>query len=158
MSIAVISHDDCKLHDAGVGHPEQPARLDVIENALKKYAFKAPIQFFDAPQATREQLAYVHDEDFINWIHTIAPKSGMLGIDADTWMNPHTLNAALRAAGAVMYAVDFVMQDKAQAVFCNVRPPGHHAESDKAMGFCFFNNVALGAAYALEKFHLNRIA
>lgn len=158
MTLAIISHPDCALHDAGEGHPEQPARLQVIQQALEKYAFNVPVQFFEAPQATREQLKYVHDEDFISWIHTIAPQTGTYGIDADTWMNPHTLNAALRAAGAVMYAVDLVMQDKAQAVFCNIRPPGHHAESDKAMGFCFFNNVALGAAYALEKFHLKRVA
>ncbi len=158
MSIAIISHPHCVLHDLGEGHPEQPARVQVIQEAIKQYPFKAPVKFYEAPLATREQLLRAHAKAQVDWIASIAPQEGYIAIDADTIMNPHTLEAALRAAGSVPYAVDLVMQHKAQVVFCNVRPPGHHAEFDKAMGFCFFNNVAVGAAYAIAEYGLERIA
>ncbi|TAK73018.1 MAG: histone deacetylase family protein [Gammaproteobacteria bacterium] len=158
MTIAIISHPDCVLHRATEGHPERPERVQVIQEALARYSFQAPVQFLEAPLAAREHLIRPHDEAYVDWIISIAPKDeGLIGIDADTYMNPYTLNAAFHAAGAVILAVDLVMQDKAQAVFCNVRPPGHHAEREKAMGFCFFNNVAVGAHYAIEKYHLERI-
>lgn len=158
MSIAIVSHPDCALHDLGQGHPEQPARVQVIQNAIKHYPFTKTVKFYDAPLATREQLLRAHDRAQVDWIISIAPKQGFIAIDADTIMNKHTLDAALRAAGAVPFAVDLVMQGKADVAFCNVRPPGHHAEFDKAMGFCFFNNVAVGAAYAMAEYHLERIA
>ncbi len=158
MAIAIISHPDCVLHNAGAEHPERPERVTVIQEALKHYPFKAPVNFLEAPLAIREQLIEAHDKTYVDWIFSIAPRDGWVGIDADTWMNPSTLPAALRAAGGVCYAVDLVMEDKAKVVFCNVRPPGHHAEQDKAMGFCFFNNVAIGVRHAIKKYHLQRIA
>ena len=158
MTIAIISHPHCLLHDLGEGHPEQPARVQVIQDAIKQYPFKEPVKFYEAPLATREQLLRAHANAYVDWLISIAPKEGYIAIDADTIMNPHTLEAALRAAGSVPYAVDLVMQGDAQVAFCNVRPPGHHAEFDKAMGFCFFNNVAVGAAYAIAKYNLERIA
>jgi acetoin utilization deacetylase AcuC-like enzyme len=158
MTIALISHPDCALHNAGPGHPEKPERIQVIQAALQRYPFKKTVQYYEAPLATREQLITVHDERYVDWIFSIAPKEGRIGIDADTWMNPHTLTAALRAAGSVPFAVDLIMQKKAQVAFCNVRPPGHHAEREKAMGFCFFNNIAIGVTHGLQKYHLERIA
>lgn len=158
MTIAIISHPDCLLHEAGGFHPERPDRVKVIQAALKKYAFEPPLNFYDAPLVTMEQLYATHDKNYVDSIFSIAPKEGVMAIDADTAMNAHTIKAVLRAAGAVILAVDLVMQDKEQAVFCNVRPPGHHAEHNKAMGFCFFNNVAVGVRYALDHYQLNRIA
>lgn len=158
MTLAIISHPDCELHYAGEQHPERPDRVKVIQAALENHPFKTPVQFYLAPLATHEQLLSVHDKEYVDWIISIAPKEGMIGIDADTWMNPHSLQAALRAAGALPFAVDLVMRDKAQAAFCNVRPPGHHAEHEKAMGFCFFNNVAVGVLHAIKEYQLQRIA
>jgi acetoin utilization deacetylase AcuC-like enzyme len=130
----------------------------VIQDALKRGSFKAPIQFYPAPLATREQLISVHDKAYVDWMISIVPKEGHIAIDADTVMGPHTLQAALRAAGAVPFAVDLVMSGEAQVVFCNVRPPGHHAEREKAMGFCFFNNVAIGAVHAMRHYPIKRVA
>lgn len=158
MTIAIISHPACELHDVGAGHPEQPARVKVIQSALELYPFHVPVKFYEAPKATREQLISVHSEDHVDWIHSIAPRSGLIEIDADTRMNPFTLTAALHAAGSVPYAVDLVMDKKAKAVFCNVRPPGHHAERDASMGFCIFNNLAVGVKHALTKYNLERVA
>lgn len=157
MTIAIIFHPDCALHNAGEEHAERPERVKVIQEALERYPFKTAVNYHKAPFATREQLIRVHDKSFVDWISSISPKEGLIGIDGDTFMNPYTLNAALRAAGAVPFAVDRVMQGKAQTAFCNVRPPGHHAEREKAMGFCFFNNVAVGAAHAMEKYDIQRI-
>lgn len=158
MSLALISHPECELHYAGEAHPERPQRVKTIQEAFKHFPFKAPVEAYEAPLADREQLISVHDQSYVDWIISIAPKEDMIGIDADTYMNPYTLNAALRAAGSVPFAVDLVMKGKAQAAFCNVRPPGHHAEREKAMGFCFFNNVAVGAMHALTRHHLERVA
>jgi acetoin utilization deacetylase AcuC-like enzyme len=156
--IAIISHADCVLHNAGPAHPEQPRRIQVIQDAFKRYPFKAPVTFYEAPLATLDQLSLVHDKTYIEWLTSIAPEEDLISIDDDTYMNPYTLNAAYRAAGSVPFAVDLVMKGIHQAVFCNVRPPGHHAENDRAMGFCFFNNVAVGAAYAMKHYGLERIA
>lgn len=158
MTIALISHPDCALHNVGLTHPEQPDRVKVIEKALKAYSFSAPTQFFKAALASAQQLKSVHDKDYVDWIFSIAPKEGLLSIDPDTWMDSHSLKAALHAAGSAIQAVDLVMKKEAQVAFCNVRPPGHHAEKDKAMGFCFFNNVAVGVQHALDAHHLERIA
>lgn len=156
--LAIIEHPECALHDMGIGHPEQPARYHTISTALKAYPFATKPLFLEAPLATRDELTLAHDPDYVDSIFKLSPQSGMMMIDADTSMNPHTLQAALRAAGAARFAVDQVMSGKAQAVFCNVRPPGHHAEYDKAMGFCFFNNIAIAVRYALQKYGLKRIA
>lgn len=158
MTLMIVSHPDCVLHNTDEQHPERPERVTIIQRALENYPFNVPVKFSEAPLATKEQLMLAHDKGYVQWIFSIAPKDEVIGIDQDTLMNPYTLRAALRAAGAVCFAVDLVMKDQAQAVFCNVRPPGHHAEYEKAMGFCFFNNVAIGVKYARETYHLNRIA
>lgn len=158
MTIGIISHPDCALHFIANEHPERPERVMIIQDALDVYPFKSGVEFHPAPLVTKEALVAVHDRDYVDFIFSIAPKDGIVAIDEDTGMNPHTLTAALRAAGAVTFAVDLVMTGKVKAAFCNVRPPGHHAERERAMGFCFFNNVAVGVKYAISKYHLKRIA
>lgn len=158
MTIAIISHPDCVLHEGGDLHPEQPARVTVIQAALEQYQFDTPVTFHLAPLVTREQLISVHDAEYIDWIMAHSPKDGYLQIDADTAMNPQTLAAAKRAAGSVIFAVDLIMRDEASVAFCNVRPPGHHAERGQAMGFCFFNNIAVGVKHVMTQYSLKRIA
>jgi acetoin utilization deacetylase AcuC-like enzyme len=158
MTIAIISHPDCALHNIGDEHPERPERVKVIAEAIKRYPFQVPVNFYAAPLATREQLIAVHDKSYVNWIFSIAPKEGMIGIDADTYMNPYTLAAALYAAGSVIEGVDKVITGEEQVAFCNVRPPGHHAEPGKAMGFCLFNNMAIGVKHAISQYGIKRIA
>ncbi len=157
MTVSIITHADCVLHEMGAHHPECPARLVAIQDQLQS----SNLEFewlADAPLASREQLCYAHDPEYVDSIFSKAPTEGQIWLDPDTSMNPHSLPAALRAAGAVISAVDMVMAGKSTAAFCNVRPPGHHAESDKAMGFCFFNSIAVGAAHALQKYKLKRVA
>lgn len=158
MSLAIISHPDCRLHDPGPGHPEQFARISTTQDALKRYHFKPAATFYTAPTATRSHLIQAHSESYVDWIFSISPKEGQVSIDADTIMGPETLSAALHAAGSVILAVDLVMQHKQKVAFCNVRPPGHHAEREKAMGFCFFNNVAVGVRHAINQYHVKKIA
>lgn len=159
MSIAFISHPDCARHEMGVGHPECPERLSAISNQLISSGLDTRLHHYQAPPASRAHLSRVHDEEYITRIFQLAPKNDeLVWIDSDTAMNSHTLTAALYAAGAVVYAVDLVMGGVASSAFCSVRPPGHHAEHDRAMGFCFFNNVAVGAAHALNAWGLERVA
>ena len=113
---------------------------------------------FEAPLATEEQLARVHPADYVRAIRDIAPSAGTVHLDPDTAMNPHSLNAALRAAGAAVLAVDLVMENKVKTAFCAVRPPGHHACRARPMGFCIFNNVAVAARHAIDKHGLDRVA
>ncbi|MGB5201720.1 MAG: histone deacetylase family protein, partial [Sedimenticolaceae bacterium] len=148
MAIAYISHSDCLLHDMGPHHPEQPARLSAINDRLIATGLEMVLHRYDAPLATREQLEAAHDPAYVAEIFAAAPAEGVVWLDGDTAMNPHTLRAALRAAGAAVQGVDLVMRDEARQVFCAVRPPGHHAERCRAMGFCLFNNVAVGAYHA----------
>lgn len=155
---AYISHSDCLKHDMGPYHPESPQRLIAIETALRTTGLLSQLHRFDAPQATVEQLMRVHTPDYIESIFHASPTTGMVALDADTAMNPFTLNAALRAAGAVVLATDLVLSGKVDNAFCAVRPPGHHAESDRAMGFCLFNNIAVGAAHAIQRHRLQRVA
>ncbi|MBI2311109.1 MAG: histone deacetylase family protein [Betaproteobacteria bacterium] len=158
MSTAYITHPDCHLHDMGSYHPECPARLRAIEDQLIASGLINYFDHHDAPLVTREQLKRVHAEHYIDAVESSAPERGIVHLDPDTAMNPHTLQAARRAAGAVILATDLVMGKKAVNAFCCVRPPGHHAERARAMGFCFFNNVAVGAAHALEHHGLERVA
>ena len=158
MTLAIISHPECALHEMGHQHPEQPNRIKVIQRAFETYPFSASVTFYSAPIVSRDDLLRVHEAGYLDFINAASPVNGLTMIDEDTLMNPYSLQAALLAAGALTKAVDLVMQGKAQAVFCNVRPPGHHAERNRAMGFCFFNNVAVGVAYALHHYQLERIA
>lgn len=158
MRTAYISHPDCLRHDMGAYHPECPQRLVVIEKQLKASGLLPRMQCYDAPLVSMEQLVRVHTRDYIESIRQAAPVTGLVALDADTAMNPFTLNAALRAAGAVVQATDLVLTDQVNNAFCAVRPPGHHAESDRAMGFCLFNNVAVGTAHAIERYQLQHVA
>ena len=158
MQTAFISHSACLKHDMGHDHPESPARLRAIEDQLIASGIYSFLQHHEAPQATREQLARVHSEAHITAMEAASPVQGLAAIDPDTWMNPYTLEAALRAAGAVVLATDLALEGKVENAFCNVRPPGHHATRSKAMGFCIFNNVAVGVAHALSQHGLERIA
>lgn len=158
MAVAYISHHECLNHEMGRHHPEQPARLNAINDRLIASGLEMVLHHFDAPEASREQLLRVHDADYVDQIFAASPAEGLAWLDGDTAMNPHTLRAALRAAGATGLAVDLVLTGQAKQAFCGVRPPGHHAERHRAMGFCFFNNIAVGAAQALEQHGLRRVA
>ena len=158
MPTALIRHRDCLLHDMGRHHPECPDRLHAIEDQLISSGVIGYLMECEAPLATREQLIRAHSPDYVATIHASAPERGLVHLDPDTAMNASTLTAALRAAGAVVHATDLVVSGEAENAFCCVRPPGHHAERDRAMGFCFFNNVAVGVAHALEAHGLERVA
>lgn len=147
-----MTHDTFLRHDMGEGHPECPQRLSAIEDRLRACGLMDFFQREWAPQASREQLLRVH-----GLTHVEAMESGPRVIDGDTVQTEHTFTAALHAAGAVVAGVEQVLADQARFVFCAVRPPGHHAERDRAMGFCFFNNAAVGAAHALSM-GLERVA
>jgi acetoin utilization deacetylase AcuC-like enzyme len=142
----------------GAHHPECPARIHAVEDQLIASGLFGYLQQHEAPEVTREQLLRVHDAAYIDTIEAAAPHAGTVELDGDTTMNPFTYPAALRAAGAVVMAVDLVMAGKVENAFCNIRPPGHHAEKAQAMGFCIFNNIAVGAAHALAAHGLSRMA
>ena len=156
--LAVISHPDCLEHDSGPHHPESPDRLHAINNQIIMSGLDFVIRRFDAPLASREQLALAHDRTYVDHVFSVAPKEGSVELDGDTVMNPGSLDAALRAAGAGVLGVDLIMKGEAGPVFCAIRPPGHHAEHGKAMGFCLFNNIAVAAAHALKEYGFQRIA
>ncbi len=142
----------------GAQHPESPDRLTTIEDYLLASGLTDHLILELAPTATREQLQRVHDERYLDAIEAVSPKTGLVNLDPDTAMNPYSLAAALRAAGAVIRATDMVLGGEADNAFCNVRPPGHHACRGRAMGFCLFNNLAVGVAHALEAYGLERVA
>jgi acetoin utilization deacetylase AcuC-like enzyme len=155
---AYITHPDCLRHNMGEGHPEQPARLSAIEDQLIASGVESHLTRYEAPLATDEQLARVHPMEYVRAIREAAPESGTVHLDPDTAMNAHTLNAALRAAGAAVLAVDLVFQKKNSSAFCAVRPPGHHACRARPMGFCIFNNVAVAARHAVHAHGAERVA
>jgi len=160
MNLAYISHPDCQDHRMGAHHPEMPERLNAIQDRMIASGMEMLVTHYDAPEATLEQLTRVHDARYVRMIFDAAPKVDdvLTWVDGDTAMCKGTLHAALRAAGAAVLAVDLVMTEKHHAAFCCVRPPGHHAERSRAMGFCFFNNVAVGAAQAMAVHGIERIA
>jgi len=158
MPCALITHPDCLKHEMGAYHPERPERLTAIEDQLIASGIGQYLERHDAPLASEEQLARVHPVEYVRAIRDAAPESGTVHLDPDTAMNPHSLNAALRAAGAAVLATDLVLESKVKAAFCSVRPPGHHACRARPMGFCIFNNVAVAARHAVHAHGLERVA
>lgn len=155
---ALITHRDCWLHEMGSFHPECPDRLAAINDRLIAAGLDLYLSFYDAPLATEEQIMRVHGCDYFASLVDSVPEQGIRHLDPDTAMNPNTLKAALRSAGAGVLATDLVMRGEIESAFCAIRPPGHHAERHKAMGFCFLNNVAIAARHAIDVHGLERIA
>jgi acetoin utilization deacetylase AcuC-like enzyme len=158
MTAAFITHDECFKHEMGAYHPERPARLSAIEDQLIASGVGMHLARHEAPLATDEQLARVHPIEYVRAIRDAAPSEGTVHLDPDTAMNPWTLRAALRAAGAAVLGTDLVLTHKVKSAFCSVRPPGHHACRARPMGFCIFNNVAVAARHALQAHGLERVA
>jgi acetoin utilization deacetylase AcuC-like enzyme len=157
MTTLLYTHPSCIDHDPGQYHPETPARLKAVLAALAAPEFAA-LERREAPEAALDDLTRVHPLSFVERLLAAVPQTGHVGIDADTVMSPASGRAALRAAGAVAAAVDAVVAGEAANAFCAVRPPGHHAEPNRAMGFCLFNNVAVGALRARQVHGLGRVA
>jgi len=157
MTTFLYTHPACLDHDPGRHHPESPARLRAVLAALDDPEF-ARLERSEAPEAAREDLLRVHPRRHVDGILGTVPQTGHIAIDADTVLSPASGEAALRAAGAVVAAVDAVVAKEADNAFCAVRPPGHHAEPQRAMGFCLFNNAAIGALRAREVHGLARVA
>jgi len=162
-----FTHRECKKHEMGPGHPECPERLDAIEDRLLITGVSDALEHFEAPEAALADIELAHTRLHIaslrgltDWLREEMDAGGPshTQMDPDTSINAHTWKAALRSAGAAMAATDAVMAGELENAFCAVRPPGHHACRDKAMGFCFFNNVAIAAKYALERHQLKRVA
>jgi acetoin utilization deacetylase AcuC-like enzyme len=157
MTTGLITHPDCLNHRPPEGHPERPARLQAVLDALRTDEFAA-LDRRPAPKASREALARMHDPAYVDAALEAIPESGLVQFDGDTLASPGSGDAILRAAGALTLGVDLVMAGEVKNVFCAVRPPGHHALADRAMGFCFFNNIAVGAAHARAVHGLARVA
>lgn len=155
--IRLYTHGACLEHCPGAGHPESPARLGAVLEALDHDRFAA-LDRVEAPRVTRAQLERVHDPAYLDALLDRIPGRGIEELDEDTAISPGSVEAAMRAAGAVCAAVDAVMSGAATRAFCAVRPPGHHATRDRAMGFCLYNSVAVAAAHALAAHRLRRVA
>jgi acetoin utilization deacetylase AcuC-like enzyme len=155
MAFPVFTHAACLAHDTGPGHAERPQRLGAVIEALRE-GFD-DIDWREAPRASRGQLLRVHDEALLDAVLE-SRSSQRIALDPDTVLSPASAEAALRAAGAAVAAVDAVMSGEAATVFCAVRPPGHHATRAAPMGFCLFNNAAVGAAHALDRHGLARVS
>ena len=158
MRTVFLGHPTCLQHDTGPHHPECSRRVSAISDRMISSRLADVLVFMDAPEVTREQLLRVHDADYIDDIEARIPADGYASLDPDTIISPGSLAAARHAAGAAVAAVDLVMAGDVDNAFCCVRPPGHHAERRRAMGFCLFNNVAVGAAHALDAHGLSRVA
>jgi len=157
LATALITHPDCVRHEMGDGHPESPQRLRSVLKALEGSGLASRLLAREAREASREELERVHSKDYVDAIFAAAPDQGYAFLDPDTSMNPASLSAALHAAGAVAMATDMVMSGEVASAFCAVRPPGHHATPARPMGFCIFNNVAVGAMQAIEAHGLERV-
>lgn len=154
MTTALITHADCLRHETPAGHPEQVARLEHILHALEPLNLKR----VSAPMVAEDDILRIHPVDHLRALRSAHPSEGWVQIDGDTFMAPGTLDAALRGAGAAVRAVDLVLGGEVKNAFAAIRPPGHHAESETAMGFCFFGNAALAAKHALDHHGLKRVA
>lgn len=157
MTTLIFTHPSCQDHDPGPGHPERPERIRAVWRVLDGEPFST-LERREAGEADIEQLSRVHERDYVEKVLSSVPSEGLARLDPDTALSPGSRPAILRAAGAVCDAVDAVVNGEADNAFCAVRPCGHHAEPARAMGFCSFNNIAVGAAHALEVHGLARIA
>lgn len=164
---AFFTHPDCVRHEMGRGHPECPQRIEAIEAKLQSTGLDAQVLRKTAPQATFDQIARAHHPDYVQSIQEAAADlseqhtvNGLryVPLDPDTTLNPYSFGATTGAAGAMIAAIDAVMKQEVDNAFCATRPPGHHATRSRAMGFCIFNQVAIGALYALEHYGLSRVA
>ena len=158
MTTAYITHPDCLRHDMGAGHPESPDRLHAVNDQMRASGVLDHLRCLDAPLADADDLKRVHRPQYVDLVYQNAPARGYLQLDPDTAMNPHSMSAALRAAGAGLLAVDELMSGRSQNAFCAVRPCGHHATRGRSMGFCIFNNIAVAAAHALAQQGMDRVA
>ncbi len=158
MRTALISHSACLGHDTGADHPECAARLSAINDRLVMTGLADVLRHYDAPLASDEQLLRVHTRSHLDNVTSMIPETGHARLDPDTVVSPDSMTAARRAAGAVIKAVELVCGGETDSAFCCVRPPGHHAESRQAMGFCLFNNIAVGVAHALLEYDVERVA
>lgn len=158
MIATLISHPSCHQHHMPAGHPECPERIDAITNQLMANGIDGLLYHREAPAVTDEQLLRVHAHEHLYAITRAIPSEGVDFFADDVYLSPQTLRAARHAAGAAVMGVDMIMRGETDAVFCNVRPPGHHAERARAMGFCIFNNVAIAAAHAMEAYGVARVA
>lgn len=157
MATYLFTHPACLAHDTGPGHPERPARLASVLKALSGPEF-AGLQRREAPLATSEQLERAHPPRYVEAVLEAFPTEGYVQLDGDTIVSPGSKDAALRAAGALVAATDAVMDGEASNAFCAVRPPGHHAEPTRPMGFCLFNNVVVAARHARAKYGIAKVA
>jgi acetoin utilization deacetylase AcuC-like enzyme len=157
MSTLLITHPACLDHVTPAGHPERPDRLRAVERALEAEKFQS-LERAQAPAAPLEIIALCHPMDYITELRDATPSEGLVQIDADTSMSPGSFEAALRAAGGGIFAVDEVLTKKVDNAFVATRPPGHHAETARPMGFCLFDNVAIAARYAQKRHGVGRVA
>ena len=157
MRIAYITHPACQQHDTGPAHPECASRLYAIDDRLISTGLRDVLRYVDAPEVTAEQLLRVHSLAHVESVSAMIPDSGYARLDPDTIVSPNSLVAAYRAAGAVVAATDLVATGEMDSAFCAVRPPGHHAMRKSAMGFCLFNNVAVGARVATREHELDPV-
>jgi acetoin utilization deacetylase AcuC-like enzyme len=158
MTTSYITHADCLKHEMGAGHPECPDRLIAVNDHMRTSGLLDQLRVLEAPLASPEDLKRVHRPAYVDLIFENAPTEGYVQLDPDTAMNPYTLAAARRAAGAGVMAVEEIMAGRSANAFCAVRPCGHHATTGRPMGFCLFNNIAVAAAFAVEKMGLERVA
>lgn len=158
MSTAFITHPDCLLHEMGAWHPECPSRLSAISDQLIANGLSPYLVHIAPDLAPLDAVLRVHPLSYIDSIRNNIPSQGYYTLDADTLINPYSFQAALRAAGAALQAVDLVMSNTVESAFCSIRPPGHHARIEQAMGFCIFNNVAIAVKHAIAKYKLKRVA
>ena len=156
MKTSVITSSTYQNHDTGPGHPERVDRVKVVNEELKKLDKK--IEWFEPKLFDQKIIEHVHNKKYLNKISSSFPKSGIQFLDGDTIVSPGSKQATLDAVGSILLGIDQVVNKQFKNTFCSVRPPGHHAESDKAMGFCIYNNIAVGAAYLLNHYNYNKVA
>jgi acetoin utilization deacetylase AcuC-like enzyme len=157
-STALIYHPHCELHDMGDDHPESPKRTKAIMDRLEEKGLLNELKVLEAFMGTKEQVLRIHHSTYVEQLEKINPTHGLVLADADTLMGPHTWEASYLAVGAGIQAVNGVINGAFERAFCNIRPPGHHAEPAATMGFCFFNNIAVAAEHAIRHHGLKRVA